>query len=203
MLGVTLKRKDDDTLWKITGADQNEWVLTRADAFTTNITMSAEDIRKTFVRATKTEAPEVATDSLAGRRALARSHRALSRLQAVDDGTLQEGDEVPSHDPHGAGDTGDVDPFTGETREADVKLTKPEVSRIRRLARSLRGAHLRTPEEVFAQQEGVAVNREAQAIISNPERLAAWEFGAFEVSPAVDRELSAYTAARDRRELLR
>jgi hypothetical protein len=202
MLGTELKRKDDNTLWKVTGADQNEWVLTRADAFSTNITLPAEQIRREFIRATKTESPEVATDSLEGRRALARTHRALSRLQAVDDGTLTAGDEVPSHDPHGAGDTGDVDPFTGAERDPDVKLTKPEVSRIRRMARSLRGAHLRTPEEVFAQQTGVAANREAQTIIADADRLADWELGAFEVAPAVDRELSAYVAERDRRERL-
>jgi hypothetical protein len=201
-LNTTLKRKDDDTLWTIVGADESTggWVLTRADAFSSNVTMSARDIRKLFVRATATPSPKIATDSLEGRRTLARSHRALSRLQAVDDGSLREGDTVPAHDPHGTGDTSDVDPFSGTVRADDVKLTKPEASRIRRMARSLRRADVRSPEEVFAQQEAATANVEAQKIIANPERLAAWEVGHFDVTPTVDRELTAYVAERNRRE---
>jgi hypothetical protein len=202
MLGTTLKRKDDNSVWTITGVFNDDWVLTRSDTFSTNIHLSASEIRAQFTRATRTEAPEVAPDSLDGRRVLARRHRALSRLQAVEDGSLEAGDVVPSHDPHGAGDTGDIDPFTGQEREGTVKLSKPEANLIRRMARAIRGVNVRTPEEVFAQQEGIAANREAQKIITNPERLEAWEYGHFETSPAVERELSAYVAARDLRERL-
>lgn len=194
MIGQTFTRKPahGGGTYRVVAQDHQtpaRWTVQRLDEFSSPLALTAEELRKQFVKATDVAAPPAqdhpAGYSAADWSALSAEAKLNAYAMAAEEGTVQEGE--PLYQPNVKGKQV---PATTPIDEGTVRALKGRARLLRRGT-----GKMPTPEETFADPVKAAADR----IWNTPDMLAGFELGTVEVDREVAEELDRRIEARNRR----
>lgn len=189
MIGAQFKHKKSGELWKIVAADTDAgaWIMVPVDFGPTEL-VPVDRLRKDFVKAADAPAPESVNRDTeqAGWNALSAEATFAALAQAANSGEIQKGHVLTRPAPSGA-QVPVAEPLTAE-----------DVGRIKRYAAKLKPG--KTPEDVFAENQSDEIAAAAAKVTGSPEMLAAYETGALEVGPQVEKVIDRWIRQRNARD---